>query len=302
MVHSLRDSAQRAVPAVAEATGMAADPSLAETKVVDRLTWARSNVSGIQVAVEPVAHLLESKNSVLPAAVSAKATGVQLGAVLAFLSSKVLGQYETFVPVGQPRRLLLVAPNIVKAEQQLDVVPVDFRLWVAVHEETHRLQFTAVPWLAGYMESEVQALLAATDSSPLETIRRMVAKRSLMDAMTSPAQAAILDNLTAMMSLLEGHAEFVMDAVGPEVIPTVEVIRSRFDEKRGQHGSVDGVLRRLMGMDAKMKQYFDGGAFVHAVVDDVGMESFNRIWESPKTLPTKDEITNHRAWIKRVLD
>ena len=124
---------------------------------------------------------------------------------------------------------------------------------------------------------------------------------SLLDAVQTPAQREIFDRLTAVMSLLEGHADFVMDEVGPDVVPTVEVIRSRFDARRHSPGAVDGLVRRLLGLDAKMAQYADGAAFVRAVVDRVGADGFSTVWRSPEDLPSRAEIADPGAWCTRVL-
>ena len=124
---------------------------------------------------------------------------------------------------------------------------------------------------------------------------------SLIEAVQTPEQRVVLDRLTALMSLLEGHAEHVMDAVGPEVVPSVATIRKRFDARRSGGSPVQRVLRRLLGIDLKLKQYADGNRFVSAVVDEVGQEAFNRVWESPETLPTRAEVNDPPAWIARVL-
>ena len=220
---------------------------------------------------------------------------------------------------GEPRtgRLLLVAPNIVHVERELDVDPHDFRLWVCLHEETHRTQFTAVPWLRDHIESEIQEFLAQTDVDPatlLERIREAAQSfvgarpegeesegRSLVEIVQTPAQREILARLTAVMSLLEGHADYVMDGVGPDVVPSVAEIREKFQKRRASGaGRLDQALRKLLGLDAKLRQYRDGERFVRAVVDEVGMDGFNRIWTSPNTLPTKTEIAKPADWIARV--
>jgi coenzyme F420 biosynthesis associated uncharacterized protein len=118
--------------------------------------------------------------------------------------------------------------------------------------------------------------------------------------MQSPEQRAVLDRLTAVMSLLEGHADFVMDGVGPSVIPTVDAIRAKFTSRRAGGNPLDQLLKRLLGLDAKLRQYQDGAAFVRHVVDRVGMDGFNRIWTGPNTLPTKNEIANPDAWVSRL--
>jgi coenzyme F420 biosynthesis associated uncharacterized protein len=226
------------------------------------------------------------------------------------MATKVLGQYD-LAPHGTPR-LLLVAPNLVQVERELGLDPSDFRLWVCMHEETHRVQFTAVPWLREHMVERVRTL--ATDLVPdpeslQETLSRLGrqlpdALRSggagLTDLITSPEQRAELAQVTAVMSLLEGHADVVMDEVGPSVIPSVAHIRRRFDERRKGVGAFDRMLRRLLGLEAKMRQYRDGAVFVRAVVDEVGIDGFNRVWESPETLPTPTEIEKPSQWVTRV--
>ena len=304
-VRQLRRASERAVQPVADVTGLDAPFEAHRSVVVGRRAWVTSNVEQLRTATEPVADVLGGDGNRVVRAVGSRTTALQMGAVLAWLSSKVLGQYEAF---GGRGRLLLVAPNIVHAERQLDVPPTDFRLWVCLHEETHRVQFGAVPWLSSYFTDEVHADLRAVDPDAGSAIGRVVAglrrgtreSGGLIDLMQTEEQRAILDRLTALMSLLEGHADVVMDAVGPQVVPSVELIRERFDRRRQQAGTLDGALRRLLGLDAKLRQYVDGAAFVRAVVDRVGMQDFNAVWASPETLPRPGEIGNPGEWIARV--
>ncbi|WP_275463585.1 zinc-dependent metalloprotease [Streptomyces noursei] len=298
--------------------------------VVDRPGWIRANVAGFRAVLKPLLAKMEDRRSSTPGgavlgAVGGKVTGVELGMLLSFLASRVLGQYETFAPASrelpagtQGGRLLLVAPNIVHVERELDVAPHDFRLWVCLHEETHRTQFSAVPWLRDHIEGEVQSFLAETDIDPgalLERLREAAQSlagakpegeegdegRSLVDLVQTPAQREILGRLTAVMSLLEGHADFVMDGVGPEVVPSVAEIREKFQKRRASGaGRLDVALRKLLGLDAKLRQYRDGERFVRSVVEEVGMDGFNRIWTSPNTLPTKLEIAKPADWVARV--
>ncbi|MFD6024449.1 zinc-dependent metalloprotease [Streptomyces griseoluteus] len=301
--------------------------------VVDRPGWVRANVAGFRELLRPLLDKMHERRGpgagkAVLGAVGGKVTGVELGMLLSFLSSRVLGQYETFAPAapdlpagtapGGGGRLLLVAPNIVHVERELEVDPHDFRLWVCLHEETHRTQFTAVPWLRDHLEGEIQAFLAETDVDPmtfLERIRDAAQSlaggrpegeqedggRSLVELVQSPAQREILGRLTAVMSLLEGHADFVMDGVGPEVVPSVAEIREKFQQRRAKGASrLDLALRKLLGLDAKLRQYRDGERFVRAVVDEVGMDGFNRVWTSPNTLPTKAEISDPAGWVARV--
>jgi coenzyme F420 biosynthesis associated uncharacterized protein len=299
--------------------------------VVDRPGWVRANVAGFRELLKPLLDKMQERRGSGPGgavlgAVGGKVTGVELGMLLSFLASRVLGQYETFAPPtgalpaggNGAGRLLLVAPNIVHVERELDVQPHDFRLWVCLHEETHRTQFSSVPWLRDHLEGEIQSFLSETDVDPMTVLERIrdAAQtlaggrpegeegdegRSFVEIVQTPAQREILGRLTAVMSLLEGHADFVMDGVGPEVVPTVAEIREKFQQRRAKGASrLDMALRKLLGLDAKLRQYRDGERFVRAVVDQVGMAGFNRVWTSPNTLPTKAEIAKPADWVARM--
>ncbi|MFJ9701785.1 zinc-dependent metalloprotease [Streptomyces fradiae] len=307
------------------------EPEDTPVLVVDRAGWVRANVAGFRELLKPLLEKMSERRSASPGgavlgAVGGKVTGVELGMLLSFLASRVLGQYETFAPATRELpagengggRLLLVAPNIVHVERELAVDPHDFRLWVSLHEETHRTQFTAVPWLRDHLRSEIQAFLAATDMDPMTVLERMrdavqsftgarpeaeedEPGRSLVELVQTPEQREILGRLTAVMSLLEGHADFVMDGVGPQVVPSVAEIREKFQQRRARGASrLDMALRKLLGLDAKLRQYRDGERFVSAVVEQVGMDGFNRVWTSPNTLPTKAEIAKPADWVARV--
>ncbi|MFB7311528.1 zinc-dependent metalloprotease [Streptomyces sp. NPDC056192] len=308
------------------------EPEDTPVLVVDRAGWIRANVAGFRELLRPLLEKMQDRRGNSPGgavlgAVGGKVTGVELGMLLSFLASRVLGQYETFAPAGRDLpasangggRLLLVAPNIVHVERELEVDPHDFRLWVALHEETHRTQFTGVPWLRDHLQGEIQSFLDETDVDPMTVLERLREAaqslaggrpegedgedggRSLVEIVQTPAQREILGRLTAVMSLLEGHADFVMDGVGPEVVSSVGEIREKFQQRRARGASrLDQALRKLLGLDAKLRQYRDGERFVRAVVDEVGMDGFNRVWTSPNTLPTKAEIAAPADWIARV--
>lgn len=314
-VHQLRELAAAAVEPVAHVSELvaAADGNVA---VVDRPMWIDSNLGALEVVTGPlletVAERATGANPLL-AQTGAKASGVQLGAALGWMSGKVLGQYEAFPVPGSQPQLLLVAPNIVAAERAMAVPSRDFRFWVCLHEEAHRVQFGAVPWLSDHFTAEVHSFLAGSDLSTGDAIKRFgeLAKTivkvisgdenaSIVEAAQTPAQRVVFTRLTALMSLLEGHAEWVMDAVGPSQIPSLALLRERFDQRRTGQGAGDSLLRRLMGMDTKLRQYIGGRAFVSAVVAEVGVAGFNQVWTSPQTLPTLPEIHEPHLWVQRV--
>ncbi|HEX2497567.1 MAG TPA: zinc-dependent metalloprotease [Actinomycetes bacterium] len=324
VVADLRRYADAAVGHVYEVIGLQASTSVAPIMVVDRRGWVRANMAGLREVLIPLAEKVEerrsnSKAGDLALTVGSRVTGFEVGTVLAYLSSRVLGQYELFGESsnGSAGSLLLVAPNVVHIERELKVTPSDFRLWVCIHEETHRVQFTAVPWLRDHLRGEIREFLSATEIDPTAMAQRLRAALevlvdsarnqqrgesavSLLDVVQTAQQREILDRLSAVMSLLEGHAEYVMDAVGPQVIPSVTEIRQRFQRRRIKVGRFDQTVRRLLGIDAKLRQYRDGERFVRTVVEQVGMNGFNRVWTSPDTLPTAAEISDPDAWVRRV--
>ena len=333
---------------VRELTGLTSQGDVGPVAVVDRPGWIKANVGGFRVVLEPLAEKLAERSNAMPAAgsvfgaIGSRATGMQAGLILAYLSSRVLGQYELFLPPGEGGpsangvngngsansnaaangagangasvgRLTLVAPNIVMVERELGVDPHDFRRWVCLHEETHRVQFTSVPWLRGYVQGMMTEFLLASDLDAGAILERMRSAatavagavrggetESLIEAMQTPAQRALLDKLTAVMTLVEGHGDYVMDAVGPRVVPSVEDIRAKFSHRRGSAGRLEQIFRRLLGIDLKMKQYEQGSRFVSTVVEEAGMAGFNKVWTSPETLPTRAELANPREWLERV--
>ena len=322
VVEQLRAAAVRAAAQVAELTALNEPDVTAATVVVDRPGWVAANAASMATVMDPLADRLldrmanqgkSARQSKLAAAVGSRATGAQAGAVLAFLSGKVLGQYEFFsVRQGQ---LLLVAPNIVSVERSMGVDPADFRLWVCLHEVTHRVQFSAVPWLRQHMMDEVWALTESIDVDPgtiaqrlksavgelAKTVRGEGDGSGLLAALASPGAREVMDRVTGFMSLIEGHAEFVMNAVPASVIPSQKQIEARFAVRRKRGGNpLDRLVRTLLGMDAKTRQYTEGSQFVRSVVDQVGLDGFNAVWESKANLPTRAEIAAPGDWVKRV--
>jgi len=314
-VAEMYQSVDRAAAYVADLTRLNEPTITARTIVVDRPGWIDVNIGGMRNVMAPIMQRLETTNPVgrLGQAAGSRIAGAQAGGIVAFLSGKVLGQFEFFAePDGQ---LMLVAPNLVATERQLGVDPTDFRLWVCLHEVTHRVQFSAIPWMRQYMLDEVNQLSDSFDTDidalrdrltgALGELAKMVRGQGdgagVMTLLATPEQREILDRVTGFMSLIEGHAEYVMNAVSPEIIPTQEEIEKQFRKRRRAGGNrLDRLLRKLLGFDAKTRQYIDGSTFVRAVVDKIGVDDFNAIWTSPQTLPTKVEIANPADWITRV--
>ncbi len=313
-VRELRECAAEATPLIAKLSNLDAPADPGSVIVVDRAGWTDANAKAFSSLLEPLLGRLQGTGGALPQGFGARVAGAEIGAALGFLSTKVLGQYELFTEAPDvPPRLMLVAPNIVKMEMELGVTPRDFRLWVCLHEETHRVQFTATPWLGPWLREQIDTYLEQVDLGSGELLirgKQLVAAVwgalrgldavSVLEQSMSPDERALLDRLTGIMSLLEGHAEVMMDAVGSEVLPSVDTMREHLDRRRTRTGSTDAFLRRLLGMDSKLAQYRDGARFVRAVIDDVGLDGFNRVWTSPDTLPTREELHAPKDWVTRV--
>ena len=308
VVENLATAAKAAEPPVREVTGLLTDGAVPEARIVDRPGWIRAAAESMRA--------MTGGTDKPRGAISGRVTGAQTGAVLAFVSSGILGQYDPFSDGGT---LLLVYPNVIAVERQLRLEPSDFRLWVCLHEVTHRVQFTANPWLSGYMSQALGVLTQEGSDDVAQVVSRLAdfarGRRDsaqgdpnsagilgLLRAVQSDPQREALDQLLVLGTLLEGHADHVMDAVGPVVIPSVSTIRSRFDERRTRkQPPLQRLLRALLGIDAKLSQYTRGKAFVDHVVDRVGMARFNTVWTSPETLPRPIEIEYPQQWIDRVL-
>ncbi len=346
-VSELRHSAQAAQGHVRTFAKLDAPHSDSPVLVVGRDGWVNANIDAIQELSAPLAEKVRQwREGVIPSGLrsatgvaGAKLTGLELGSMLAYLSHRVLGQFDPFgggASESGAGRLLLVAPNIVQVERELGVDPTDFRLWVCLHEETHRVQFGAVPWLREHILGEMSTLIAELEVEPAvfaERVRMAVRSavgsatsastrhadvpaervgkaaptvtpnngRSLLDMVRTPAQRAVIERLTAVMTLLEGHATYVMDGVGPLVVPSVAEISREFGRRRSRTRlRPEALLRKVLGLDAKLRQYRDGERFVRSVVDEAGIDGFNRVWTSPNTLPTQAEIGDPAAWIRRV--
>ncbi|MBU3060603.1 zinc-dependent metalloprotease [Nocardia sp. NEAU-G5] len=309
VVAELVSASARAEGPVREVSLLTDDRPVPAARIVDRPGW-------IHAAADSMSQLTGLGEG---GRLRGKPAGVQAGAMLAFLSTAILGQYDPFS--GPDGTLLLVAPNIVMVERALGVSPADFRLWVCLHEVTHRVQFSSAPWLAGYMKQNVEVLGDVGDEPLNEMLNRLLdevrerrragaddsdpANRGvlgLLRATQAPPQRAALDRLLMLGTLLEGHADHVMDAVGPAVVPTVEQIRRAFDRRRRRPANpIQRLLRALLGVDAKVAQYVRGKAFVDGVVERVGMERFNTVWTDAETLPRTDEIADPQRWVDRVL-
>ncbi|MCV7299837.1 zinc-dependent metalloprotease [Mycobacterium barrassiae] len=312
VIEQLPEASRQAEVPVREVTGLNEGGEIPEARIVDRPQWIHAAAQSMRV--------MTGGTDKPKGFISGRIAGAQTGAVLAFVSQGILGQYDPFGRQGG--ELLLVYPNVIGVERQLRVQPSDFRLWVCLHEVTHRVQFRANPWLAEHMSQSLAVLTQDAGDDVAQMVGRLAAfirsrRDYVIDADTEPnstgmiglmravqaePQRKALDQLLVLGTLLEGHADHVMDAVGPKVVPSVATIRKRFDERRQRkQPPLQRIMRALLGIDAKLLQYTRGKAFVDHVVSRVGMTRFNAVWSSPETLPLPTEIDKPQRWIDRVL-
>lgn len=342
LVASLRQAAADAPAYVADVTGLHDAAEIAADQpalIVDRPRWAAA-------ATETFASLTDGLLPVPRMPGAARLAGEQLGWVLALLGTRVLGQFDPYVSPEPGRgRLLVVAPNVLSVQRQLDADAQDFHLWVCLHEQTHAVQFAAAPWLADHLKTALAQVIGSQDDgedegdddasdggtvSLLTRLRRTLRRgeggdhpdvepdpdaeidpevdsdhgsapsSGVLDSVLEPEQRAALGGAVAVMSLLEGHADVVMDEVGPSAIPTVKQIRAGFEKRRDERTLTSILMRRLLGMDAKLAQYRNGAVFVRGVREKVGHSGLNAVFAGPENLPTAAEIADPDAWVARV--
>jgi coenzyme F420 biosynthesis associated uncharacterized protein len=279
--------------------------------VMARSEWIRANLGGLQRMLEPLAGRILAKGSG-HGTFRRKALGAQAGALLGYVSRRVLGQYDAFLPPDDEGLLYFVGPNVAEVEQRFLLPPRDFRLWIAVHEVTHRVQFGAAPWLRSHIRGQVDRYL---DTVSLESkdfgqqIRRAIDEaRAGADArgmrglflLLNDEQREIVRHVQGVMSLLEGHASFVMNEVASDHVGDLARMRKALADRRRRAGGIERSFQRAIGFDKKIEQYDAGERFVREVVSRSGMDGLNRVWLAPEGLPSVEEIAEPDRWIARV--
>jgi coenzyme F420 biosynthesis associated uncharacterized protein len=315
----------RAEELVEAETGLRSLIGPARARVADRAQWVDANVASFQRLLRPVLVKLSERMasgrvrlSPLPLSVTRQLAGAELGLVLGWMSGRVLGQYDQLLiederPDDQDI-VYYVGPNVVGVERKYGFPPSEFRLWLALHEVTHRMQFTGVPWLREHFLGLVERTLAGLDPDPKALVaalkrsadsvragRNPLDEGGLATLIAGPDQYAAIQEIAGMMSLLEGHGDIVMDRAGADVIPGASLFSRTLHERRKQRGLAK-VLSVLIGMDAKMRQYEQGERFITAVEASGGRELFSRVWEGPEWLPSWAEIRSPEQWISRATE
>jgi coenzyme F420 biosynthesis associated uncharacterized protein len=289
-------------------TGLSSEGFRARAWVMSRGEWIGQNLKAMQVLLEPLAERIVGEHR---GEMRRKAFGAQFGVLLGYVSRKVLGQYDVFLPPDDDGLIYFIGPNIAEAEQRFALPGGDFRLWIALHEVTHRLQFGAAPWLRTYLQGLIDAYLATVqvDSKQMMTqLQRAVeeirsgAKREGMGPLfllLTPEQRELFSRMQSMMSLLEGHASFVMNEVAKDHVEDLPRMRRALRQRR-QASSLERTFQRAIGFESKVKQYDAGEHFVREVVARAGMAGLNRVWEGEQHLPTLAEVSDPARWVERV--
>jgi coenzyme F420 biosynthesis associated uncharacterized protein len=313
------DSAMRqVVPLLEQRLGLPLPGVVERHEVVDRAGWARANISTFE-------HLVGHLEPHIRSATSDRgfASGVtkllnrfittqQIGFFLGYLGQRVLGQYDIALlsAEAQPGKLLFVDENIRATAATLNVPLYDFRVWIALHETTHAYEFEANSWIRPYLrdhlERQLTGMLDQAKSIQAEGLGALI--KRLRDSQENPLlgfmgpeQRQLFDETQRAMSLLEGFSDWVMDEVGSEIVPNVDLIRERFDARRNQRRStMDRLIARLTGLDLKLEQYKRGERFVAGVAAAGGKDAVKLIWRGPENLPNEAEMSDPQAWLARV--
>jgi coenzyme F420 biosynthesis associated uncharacterized protein len=282
--------------------------------VMSRTDWLDANLRGFERVLEPFAQRVLTGRGGDGAAAGVRRSflGAQVGGLLGYMGRRVLGQYDMFLPADDDGLIYFVGANVIGVERRFHFPEHEFRLWISAHEVTHRLQFSAAPWLKDHLLSQLTGYLDTVEFDPgwlVQSVRRAAeevrAGRANYDGMgwvfllMTPDQRDIVRRIQAAMSLLEGHASFVMNAASKEHMPNAPLFHRRLRERR-QAAGAERAFQRAIGFEAKVRQYEIGERFVAAAIERVGHEGFNRIWDGPSKLPTLEEIAHPEAWVARV--
>ncbi len=303
---------------VAAETGLKSMSGAARAQVATRAQWVNANVASFQRLLRPVTEkMAERVSHSWLAPVTQRVSGTEMGAVLGWMSTRVLGQYDLLIieddrPEDQDM-VYYVGPNVMALEHKHGFDPHQFRLWLALHETTHRAQFTGIEWLRPHFLGLVQEALDAAEpdlehfkfvaKQVIEARRRgedPLADGGLPALLATAEQKVVLDRIGGMMSLLEGHGDITMDRAGADHVPDASRFARVLRHRRSSAKGVSKLLQRIIGIEAKLNQYAAGEAFIETVEARGGPELLNRVWESSDRLPTMTEIRNPQQWINRV--
>jgi coenzyme F420 biosynthesis associated uncharacterized protein len=321
--HDLGELTPLAERLVSEATNLH-PPGSAVIEVVDRPAWVRANVVGMRALLEPVIARWQrtgrSTNAFL-GAITGRVAAVEIGTLLGWMSGRVLGQYDLLVGRaatahpngGDHSTVYLVGPNLFTLERRHEFPRREFRLWVALHELTHRAQFEGVPWMRAHFFDLAERALEVADPDParlVSTLRAAVSDRAearrrideggLPALLATPEQRVALQAVGGLMALLEGHGDVVMDRAGAGHVASADRFGKVLKARRASGSPPVKLLRRLIGLEAKLAQYELGERFLARIEAEAGPTAVDRCWERPEHLPSLDEIRRPERWLARV--
>jgi coenzyme F420 biosynthesis associated uncharacterized protein len=302
--------AARALEHVSDYARLQASAPPPPLEAVGRREWSRANLGTMRGTLDP---LLERLGSGPLQSAGGMLVAVEAGGIVGFMGRSVLGQYElALLDPERPPRLLLVAPNLRETARTFDVDEAELLEWVVFHEITHALQFTGVPWLREHIADMLRELLASVKvevdptallrlpkAQDLRALWETVRENGLVHAVAGSERRVLIDRLQAVMAMIEGHAEHVMDAAGTAVLPSLPKLRSALEKRRREKPPLVKLLERLLGLDLKLRQYVVGKRFCDAVVRDWGIDGLNRAWSAPENLPTLAELDDPPVWVRR---
>jgi putative hydrolase len=323
---------------VGQLTGLESPGSITKVEVVDRVEWAQANLEAIRPFMERLSAGLggalsgglgnlgglggfgaTSGSEEEAAAVPMSAAlgmlgplifGLEVGFLMGFLSRRVLGQYDLCLPRGDGTRLWFVYPNIAEAQASLGLDARQFRMWLALHEVTHQLEFASIPWVRSHFTGLVERFIDAAEIDSGEAMSRLQSlgdpeqlshlmshPEELLPMLITPPQQELARQIETLMALLEGYTEWVMEQIGSELLPEFSKIREGLSRRKAERSSVERLLEGLLGIDLKPAQYRQGERFVRAVA---GAGQLSKLWEGSATLPTPDELGEPTKWLSRV--
>jgi coenzyme F420 biosynthesis associated uncharacterized protein len=299
--------------------GTGSNPSFSfgtRAEALDRAAWIEANIGSFGIVFEPVEEVLRERyGRQLTNAFNQQTSSIMLGVLMGYLSRRVLGQYDPAL-LGKEAvtagRLYFVAPNLDQARRQMGLPKDQFETWVVFHEMTHSWQFEAHPWLREFMNERVRELLVSASGKLAQfdagEVLRLAMRGELdlrrpdklLTGLMTPQQKRIFDQLQALMSLLEGFSNHVMDALGPDMLPDYSTIAAQFERRHERKSQAEKLFVRMTGLEIKMEQYRIGEAFVNQIVAEHGIGFMNRIWEGPEALPSLAEIYSPGEWTERL--
>lgn len=311
---------KRSEPLIADYLGVDLPEPISRVYVVDRREWLEANFTSFEQLFKPIEDMYEHNKvgrtalAVLLGDFNGRMLGAQIGMLLGFLGKRVLGQYDLSLLSPEPDgggALYYVEPNIARIQTRLGLNDEDFRLWIALHETTHAFEFEAYPWVRNHfngllqqyfdqLNTQLNNLTRGLPNVLTRIVQNIGSDRHWIELVLTPEQHHIFEQLQALMSLVEGYSNHIMNAIGSQLLPSFHIIEQRMEQRQKSRTLLEQLFYRLTGMDLKMAQYQQGEAFVNEVVRQRGIAFASQVWERAENLPTLDEIRHPHKWMQRM--